>query len=657
MKRGWFYVLVLFSCALLTGGPGPRPAAAADEWQPINPADLAMKDSPDSPGADAIYLYRGDDEDDIAGWDQLYYRMKIFTEKGKDHADIEIPYLHAGDLNFKITDIRARSIHPDGRIVDWTGKPMDKLLIKERGLKVLARTFSIPDVEVGSIIEYKYRRTWDPQTLWPSTWFVQEDMFTRQAHFMLHPSNDYATMWISYQVPGNRNAERAKNGNFALDIQNVPGIEKEDYMPPENTLKGRIDFFYTERTNADQNKFWADMNKKWFDASDRFIGRRKAIEEEASRVAPSSDPPDMRLRKLYARAQEIRNLDFERQKTEKEEQREKLKENSNVEDVLKRAVGTGTDIDYLFCGLARAAGFDASIVRVSTRDEYFFDPRLQEAEQLNEVVVAVKSGDKDIFYDPGNAHAPYGILPWRETGVQGLELGKQAGQFVTTTQPVPGDAVIQRVAKLQLSDDGWLSGKLTVTYIGREALSQRLDAGDKDDTDRKKQLEDDVKSWVPAGSTVTLTNSPDWAGSDPKLVAEFDIRMRPVGTSTGRRLLLADRMFATAWTRQFEHPARKYPIYLRYPFYTQDDVTLQLPLQLEIGSVPPPQKIDDGIGIYEVTCEKQGVSLHISHKMGLDGYYYAPMYYTLLRNFLNSARAGDEQQIVLQTSGTAGSQQ
>lgn len=35
-----------------------RRAAANDDWRPINPADLAMKDNPASPGADAMILYR-----------------------------------------------------------------------------------------------------------------------------------------------------------------------------------------------------------------------------------------------------------------------------------------------------------------------------------------------------------------------------------------------------------------------------------------------------------------------------------------------------------------------------------------------------------------------------------------------------------------------
>ena len=49
----------------------------------------------------------------------------------------------------------------------------------------------------------------------------------------------------------------------------------------------------------------------------------------------ADDPPDVKLRKIYARVQKIRNLSKEDAKSEKEQKQEQLKPNNNVEDVLK----------------------------------------------------------------------------------------------------------------------------------------------------------------------------------------------------------------------------------------------------------------------------------------------------------------------------------
>jgi hypothetical protein len=356
----------------------------------------------------------------------------------------------------------------------------------------------------------------------------------------------------------------------------------------------------------------------------------------------------VKLRKLYARVQMIRNTSFEREKTEQEVKRENQKENENVEDVLKRGVGNGVEIDYLFCALARAAGMDSSVVRVSTRNIHFFVKTLLETRQLNDIVISVKLGDKDLYFDPGNVHAPYGLLPWSETGVEGLKLDKQGGQFVSTTAGAPDDAITRRVAKLVKGDDGFVEGKLTVTYVGQEAMSRRIDADENDETERTKTLVDEVKSWMDAGATVELTNSPEWNGSDTPLVAEFTVRTRVRGTQAGRRLLLSQSFFYHQVGRQFDHPARTYPVYFDYPYSSTDDVTVQLPLLLRVTSVPTTETRTNGLGFYQISSENQGASLHFVRKMGVSGILYPVQSYCAIRTFFNQVKSGDEQQIVLQ---------
>ncbi len=645
MKRGLLTFVLFLLCTSIPGFSAV--SWAADDWLPVNSADLAAKDSADKPGAHAIYLYREDIRDDTQSHDDIYERIKIFTEEGKKYADIELPFFR--DV-FSITNVRARTIRPDGSIVEWNGKLLDKTLVKARGFKVQAKTLTLPEVEAGCIIEYKYRESLNTGLLYNDTWDVQKELFTKQARFAIHPSSLYGLMWITFGIPATNPVDKGKDGIIRLEMQNVPALDKEDYMPPEETLKSRVDFFYTEHGTTDPDKFWKEAGKIWFEYSERFIGHRRAISEEVGRTVAADDPPEAKLRKLYKRAQMVRNTSFEREKTAQEVKRENQKENDNVEDVLKHGVADGFEIDYLFCALARAAGFDASVVRVSTRNMHFFTKTMLETRQLNDIVISVKLGDKDSYLDPGNAHAPFGLLPWSETGVEGLKLDKQGGQFVTTTKSAPNDAVTRRVAKLTMGDDGLVQGTLAVTYTGQEALFRRFDADDNDDTERKKSLVDEVKSWVPAGSTVELTNSPDWNGSDSPLVAEFNIKTRAWGTQTGRRLLLSQSFFSNPIARQFDHPSRTYPVYFDYTYTSLDDVILQLPLALRVTSTPPARDQANGLGFYQISSENQGTSLHLSRKMGVSGILYPVDVYGAIRNFFNQVKAGDEQQVVLEIS-------
>lgn len=129
------------------------PQSPSDDWPPVPPEELALKDDPANPGASAILLYREIGTDDVKGLETDYYRIKIFTESGKEYADIEIPYLEKAT---EIRNIRARTVQPDGKAADFNGQVFDKLVVKMRRLKFQAKTFTLPDVRAGSIIEYSY---------------------------------------------------------------------------------------------------------------------------------------------------------------------------------------------------------------------------------------------------------------------------------------------------------------------------------------------------------------------------------------------------------------------------------------------------------------------------------------------------------------------
>jgi hypothetical protein len=66
---------------------------------------------------------------------------------------VEIPYFESEG---NIVNIRARTIRPDGSIANFDGKVFDKSIAKHKEHKYLAKTFTLSDVQVGSIIEYSY---------------------------------------------------------------------------------------------------------------------------------------------------------------------------------------------------------------------------------------------------------------------------------------------------------------------------------------------------------------------------------------------------------------------------------------------------------------------------------------------------------------------
>jgi hypothetical protein len=619
--------------------------AFSDDWQPIAPAELKMTSEPMAPGASAILLYRQVDRDDVEFREHNYARIKILNEEGRKYANLEFSFVQG---HGNISGIHARTIQPNGAIANFDGKVYEKTIVKTRGGKYLAKTFTLPDVQVGTIIEYRYTRELELGYVFDSRWVLSDELFTKHANFSLKQNPRYALRisWPMGLPPGTAQPTQEREV-VRLETHNVPAFEVEDYMPPEDQVKLRVDFVYSASSESNPEKFWKHIGTLEYAGIEDFINKRKAMEEAVSRIVAPNDTLDMKLRKIYTRAQQIRNLSIEREKTENEQNREKLQDNNNVEDIWKHGYASGYGTTWLFLALVRAAGFDAYPVLVSTRDRYFFETRLMNSHELNTNAVLVKLDGKDLFFDPGAAFAPYGLLPWYESAVPGLRLDKDGGGWVQVAGSNSSQSRIERKASLRLNpDSGELEGKLTVTFTGMQAFLRRSEEHDEDDAARKKFLEDEVKDYIPVASEVELTSKPDWNSSSPTLVAEFDLKVTGWVTPAGRRQLIAIGLFGKEEKHTFEHTGRVHPIYFHFPFQLADDVIVDLPPDWQT-TLPPAQNLGGKVVGYSFTVENKNGALHWTRQFNVNTLLLPKEYYPSLRDFYQSVRTADEQQIVL----------
>jgi len=116
----------------------------------------------EAPGANAVILYREINGDDNLYSSTEYVRTKILTEAGRSQADIKLPFFESGQ---RVLDIAGRTIHPDGSIVNFNGKAFTKT-DRYHGEKMVVKAFTLPEVTVGSIVEYKFTRRWDEYTVY-----------------------------------------------------------------------------------------------------------------------------------------------------------------------------------------------------------------------------------------------------------------------------------------------------------------------------------------------------------------------------------------------------------------------------------------------------------------------------------------------------------
>ena len=245
-------------------------------------------------------------------------------------------------------------------------------------MKYMAKTFTLPDVQVGSILEYYYTTDLSENFIFNSRWILSNELFTKNAKFSLKPyTSDYVHVnvrWIwNLLPPGTAQPAEAPDHVINLEVRDIPAFQTEDYMPPENELKSRVDFIYSEDAfEKDPDKYWKKLGKKRNDQLESFIGKRKAMEEAVAEIVSPGDSPEVKLQKIYARVQQIRNTSYEVRKSEQEQKRDKEKDPGNVETIWKKQYGNGQELTWLFLALARAAGFEASGMWLADRSQLFF---------------------------------------------------------------------------------------------------------------------------------------------------------------------------------------------------------------------------------------------------------------------------------------------
>ena len=639
----------------------PLAAQAPPSWAPISAQDLALKDSPVSPGEPAMILHYEVVNDNSNSSETIFKRIKIFREEGKKFADIEIAYF---EKETQVEDIRGSVTSPDGKTENFSGVIYDKEIVKMKKFRWSAKTFTLPNVGVGSIIEYSYRLHWHakfPDVLRnPSSyriteafafaaarWPIQHELSVLYSHFVLHPIKGARSITVKHNLPTDAILRNLPDGTVELTVEKIPAIQKEDFSPPEDSLMIRADVFYILGFYSDPKYYWQGLAKRQAESLDAFIGKPKDVQKEVDKLLSPGDSEETKLRKIYDRVQQIRALAYEPEKTKKERKQLNLKENKNAEDVLSHGYAFEHEINWTFVALARAAGFWAYPLRIASRNRSVFTPERPDARQLTSSAVEVVVPSGTIFLDPETPYCRFGLLPWEDTDAGGIRLDRSSGQIESTPKPKSTEAITRRNADLKVDADGNLEGILTITFDGQEALSRRIHAIDLDEAARRKILEEAVQRLLAQGSVVKLISAEPWQASESPLKAQFQIQVPNYATKTGQRLVLPLGIFHSNIKNPFASVRRTNPIAFEYPYERYEEITMALPPDWQIESLPSRTILDRGAAFYESSVEKQGNLLRLKRTIKMQFYYLPADRYLVLRRFFDEVRTGDEQQAIL----------
>jgi hypothetical protein len=640
----------------------------AQQWIPPTPEELSMTAQPEVPGAPAVYLFREETTDDKLHMFSIYIRLKVLTERGTEYANVELSYARSSNGNsFSLEDIHGRTIHPDGTIIPFTGKPYEKLVEKAQGVKVMAKVFTLPDVEVGSIIEYRYKLHYDDEYLQAPQWYIQSNLWTRKGHYIWRPldlsqtnititnsrgdsSNNIS--WTSVlpigtditqaRVPGGQQA------TLELNVHDIPPAPEEEFMPPIQSFSFRVLFYYTGYHTSDE--FWKNEGKYWAKTQDKFIGPGSAVTAAVKDLVTPADTSDQKLRKLYAAVMKLENTRYTREHSTEEERAQGFKEVHTTDDIWTRKRGSDDQLAALFVAMARAAGFKAYLGSVTNRDRNLFIKNYLTLAQLDDAIAIVNVDGKNQFFDPGTRFCPYGHLAWKHTYAAGIrQVDGGSDYFNTSGEPYTFSRTL-RVANLALSPQGAVTGGITMTYIGDPAIHWRQRAIEGDAASLEREIRTSVERLMPQGIELKVTSIDKIDDYEQPLVANLEVK-GTLGSSTGKRVLLPGDIFEANVKPSFPQAKRDIPVYFQYPHMIQDAVRIHFPATLAVESLPAADKTTFEKSIaYALSAESAPDSFTVRRNYILGEILFNPPVYTNFRAFYSKMENKDQESVVLTTA-------
>lgn len=571
------------------------------DWRPILPADLQSTAPVVEPNADAEAIFwevRVDDSsvDELAL--RHYVRIKLFTERGReDFARKDIAFTKGT----QIKDFEARVTKPDGTSsIVKKEDVLERDIVKADGFKIRAKTIAFPGLEVGSIIEYRYKEIVNDGAANMRLIFQRDVPIREIAYFVKPFSGDRAMAYHPFNA-GNLKFEKDKNGFYKAEMKNVPAFREEPSMLPEDEVRSWVYIYYTAQAPKSADEYWKQVGTGLFGVQKNTLKANDEVKQVASQLVVGAVSDDEKLKRIYEFTKtQIKNTTYAENVTDDE--KKTAAKNKSAGDTLKNKLGSAGDIDQLFGAMARAVGFDARIALSGNRNEMFFKRDVPNMRlMLGSSSVAVKVGSDWRFFSPASYFVPYGMMSWIEEAQVALIPDPKELIWQPIPLSEPSKSAEIRSGKFKIDAEGTLIGEGRVEFTGHQAYSHKmLNRGDS-----ASEKEDRLKSYVRtaiSGSTEIISFNIENANDPEKpFVYSFKVKVPGYAQRTGKRLFFQPNVFERGSQPRFTSNQRKYDVYIPYPYSESDDITLELPpgFKLENADAPETLKDSQGIGSHE----------------------------------------------------------
>ncbi|MDE1191048.1 MAG: DUF3857 domain-containing protein [Arachidicoccus sp.] len=390
-------------------------------------------------------------------------KFKVFKEAGiSKAADVKIRY-YSKDGNERISTVEGYVYNLDsstGKVVvsklkksDVFDKPLDN--------NYSEISFALPDVRVGSVVEYKY--TSYRKSYWNiRSWFFQNEYPVKySAYNLIVP--DYFN--FTYQVNRRQDIEIKKStdytGNWFI-MRNIASIHEEPYMSGWLDYMQRVDFNLTTITPPGQNVI--EVGTNWQKQCEEYLDDYSAGGQLKRNIHHPED--------LDAAVALCKN-DREKVKTVYEYVQSRMKcndfrsissdDNSGVKSAWDKKQGSIADINFLVINWLRDYKINALPLLVSTHDHGLANPAYVDLNEFDAVMIYAETESTPYIMNAADKYTPYNVIPRNINFTSALIADNKTSRWISISD-TKDKFTTRGMANFNIARDGKISGFANLTF-------------------------------------------------------------------------------------------------------------------------------------------------------------------------------------------------
>jgi len=625
------------------------------KWNQIPEEDLQMTVyGPDSSAAAVVLGDYGQIIVELEG-SAVYYRykrhrrIKVLNPAGFKKANVIISYYTGKKYAETITYLRAQTFAPDGKKVVIPNKDIFDNLVNDFYAE---KRFTFPDVQAGSILEYRYEIV-SPRITDLREWYFQEDIPVRSSRLKVEIPNAFKYV---YFFQGNQQLNQIRKDDRAIDVRgntitkikdniyqmvNVPALKTENFITTINDHRARLRFQLKEIQFPMGNSKTYLSN--WSEVSKTLMNREEFGQQFTNEKMFSAwiNPETTKI--LSANLSDWEKAEALYQYVSKQikwNERYHFLVNKKLNDVFFNKTGNSGEINLVYLALLRKAGITAYPVLLSTRSHGRMIKTYPIIDQFNYVIISAELDNETTLLDVGLPTKAMNYPQVNSLNKNGWLLDPDAPQWIDIEPPVTNTTTM---ASLELSPDGKMIGKLQGKYKGYAgaALREYLKSETHQYPSRwKKQLPElEVDS--------VFTKNIDNHNKSLHIIA--DVKIADLAESRGDSLYFQPVFISDYLQNKLPNENRVCPVEMAFPQAENFVLNLELPEGYIVESLPASVSLSlaDNSANYNLLVSVQGSFLQLISKVDIKKTTFPLSAYNDLRELFIQIEKKLKEKIVL----------